>query len=241
MESDGVRKACNIQPPHRHALAKARRSEQPIHLLFVGIRRSVGVASGDLLRRRRQAGEIERKPAQELGLRRFRGGRDLSLRELRADETIHRMRRFARRHRRFRQRRVSPVRLVNRAFRDPAFDRVFLLRRQLLVRLRRRHDVVAIIGKNACDDFTLLRLTRHDRHHIILRFLQRFLTNIQPQPGLPRLRIEAVAVKAGVRKNRPNIAVKADRSVLGLRRADGEQADDKQEAEKGRGFHKWNA
>ena len=76
VEADGVREAGDIQPPHGHALAVVRRSEQAVDLLFVGVRRGVGEEGREFFRGRRQAGQVEREAAEELFLGGFRRGGD---------------------------------------------------------------------------------------------------------------------------------------------------------------------
>ena len=59
----------HVQPVPPPALAVARRGQQPVHQLLVGVRRAVGDEGLDLFRRRRQAVQVEGEPADQ-------GGRD---------------------------------------------------------------------------------------------------------------------------------------------------------------------
>ena len=65
LESVAVRIACHVEPARRHVLAVARRSEQPVHHALIRAGRGVFLKIGDLLRRRRQAREIERRAADQ--------------------------------------------------------------------------------------------------------------------------------------------------------------------------------
>ena len=206
--ADGVREAHHIQPAESHALAVMRVRHQPVHDLLVGIRRSVFRKRLQLLRRRRQPRQVERHAPDQcppVGLRRRL---QPQLREPFFHEKIHAL--LPRRDHRLHRRLVGPVLLVNRPLRDPLLENFLLPPRQLLVRLRRRHQFVLVAREKPPHHLALLRLPRHDRRLPGLRRLQRLLADVQPQLRLARLCIRPVAVKASVRENRPHIAVVLD-------------------------------
>ncbi len=61
----GVGVAGHVEPVSAPALAVARRVEQPVDQALVGVGPCVGEEGAHLVRRRRQSGEVERRPADE--------------------------------------------------------------------------------------------------------------------------------------------------------------------------------
>ena len=123
---------------HGLLLGIARRGQQPVDHLFVGIRRLVVDEGRDLVGRRRQAGEIERDAADQrapVGLGR---GRQPFAAEAVVDEASIGLRSAPASRRAGTagrcDRLIGPMAFVDRAFRDPAPDGVLLRRRQFLVR-----------------------------------------------------------------------------------------------------------
>ena len=55
-----------------------------------------------------------------------------------------------------------PVVLIFAAFGNPGTEDGFVLGRDWLLRLGRRHDVVRVFGEDAVDDFALIGLTGDD-------------------------------------------------------------------------------
>ena len=114
----GVRVARGVEPVPAPAFAEMRRAQQAIHDVGEGVRRSVREKGAQLIRRRRQADEIESDaPQQSLAARRWRRLHALRF-ELREDESVHRRlhprRRFHRgkRGRFHRLKRPVPARVV---------------------------------------------------------------------------------------------------------------------------------
>lgn len=92
---------------------------------------------------------------------------------------------------------------------DPSLEQFLLGARQRLVRLLRRHDVVARV-EDAADEFALSWFAGHDGRGRILALGGGILEAVQAQLGLARRRIRAVTGKAILRKNRPHVAVVFD-------------------------------
>ena len=118
-----------------------------------------------------------------------------------------------RRHLRADGRYIGPVLRIVRALADPPLQRLLLRGRKAAVRLRRRHEVVAVVGIDSRDELTRVRISRHKSLH-----LQRHFANVQPQVGLAFVRVLPVAVKAVLRKNRPDIAIEVHRRGMHRRR-----------------------
>ena len=149
-----VRKAHEVQPPHRHPLAELLRGQQPLHELPIGIRRSVIGKSVHFSRLRRQAQKVERETACQRRAVCLRRGRKAQLRVASANERIHRSSRrplphVGLRHSGLRRWDVGPVRLILRALLDPLFEHGLLACRELPVRLAGRHHLILIRRKNA--------------------------------------------------------------------------------------------
>lgn len=99
--------------------------------------------------------------------------------------------------------------LILRALGDPAAHQRDLLRRDVPIRFRRRHHVVAVVGLEAGDHLALIRLAGDDRR-VPTEVARRFLRLIEAQFGLAVLRVLAVAVKAGLREDGADVAVELD-------------------------------
>ena len=99
--------------------------------------------------------------------------------------------------------------LIPRALLDPELQRVLLLLRELLVRLRGRHEVVFVRRDDALPDLALRKIARFDRKCAVLGRVGSF-RRVEPQLGLALLRIKAVAREAVLREDGPDIAIVAD-------------------------------
>ena len=160
----------------------------------------------DVVRRRRQAREIQAEAADErptIGLRR-RG--EPGVIERLEDEGIDGVGRGGRHGGDGRTLGCdeSPVRLIFGAFRDPAFQDLLLRPGQAVVGLGRRHLLFRVVAENPANEFAglgLARLERADREGNVAL--------IQSQLGLALILIRAVAPKTILRKNRPDLAVEA--------------------------------
>ena len=100
---------------------------------------------------------------------------------------------------------------VDGTLRDPAAEEFLLGGREGLVRLLVRHHVIFVLGEETFDDFALIGLAWDDRDGAALAGLQCVVAEIQTQAAFARLRVEAVAMEAGVRHDRTDVAIEADR------------------------------
>ncbi len=101
--------AGDIEPVAAPFFTVVRREQQPVDDFFEGIRRWVGEEGINLVRRGRQAGEVEGGAADEHALLGGRGERKALFGEFYADEGVDRVPRLQRRHFRLRNRAEGPV------------------------------------------------------------------------------------------------------------------------------------
>ena len=92
---------------------------------------------------------------------------------------------------------------------DPTRQRRDLLRRELLVGIRGRHTIGRVLARDARDELTLPRLARNDGD------LLRDVLLIQSQFALSILPVRAVALKAPVRQDRPDVAIESKGGFVG--------------------------
>ena len=187
--------------------------EQAFDGLRVGFGRAVGEEGLGLLRRRRQAGQVEVEAAEQAGLV-LRGVRlEALLGELGDDERIEgrlgpaggvRGRGGADRGD------EGPVLLVLRALRDPATQHREFGGLHRLVRLRRRHDFVGILLQDARDEGRLIRVALDDDDVAALGGREGELRSVEAQPRLAGTRVRSVAVVAILRQNRLDVPVEGD-------------------------------
>ncbi len=139
--------AGRVEPGHGHALAVVRRTQQPIDLLFVRVRRLVRQKRVGLRWSRRQPGEIVGQPPQERLLVRLGRRLETLAFEPRQDESIDRVshpRALDRGELRALWRDVRPVRIPFRAFVDPAAQKLDLLLGQAVPGVGRGHPILRI-------------------------------------------------------------------------------------------------
>ncbi len=108
------------------------------------------------------------------------------------------------------------MRLVFRAFGDPTFQHLFLVGRQGFVRLRRRHHLVRIRRVDALDQFAFVWLAGNDGF-----LFHRDLAHVQPELGLALVLVRAVAGKAVVGQDRPDVVVEAQPPLIRVGRLGG--------------------
>ena len=196
-----------VEPLRGHTLAIARRHEQPVHDVLVGVGRTVGHKGVDLLQCRWQAGEIEAHAAQPPFARRFRCGLKFFLFQTRQHKRVNgivdlRWMIRDQRHRRMSGRDERPMLAPLRALIHPAFEGVDLLEREAAVGIHRRHSVVQIGGRDAADQFTCDTLPWNDDR--ILGAERAFL-RVETQLGFAPFLVRPVAVIALVGKNRQDV------------------------------------
>src|SRR5438128_546477 len=95
--------------------------------------------------------------------------------------------------------------LVFSSLRDPAADQVDLVLAQMKIGLGRGHPLAGVFRRDALDHRAFLRLPRYDR-----ATGERYLRNVEPQLGLAFVLIGAVADKAAIGQEWPNLEVVID-------------------------------
>ncbi len=232
--ADGVGVADQVEPVHGHALAEVGRGQEAV---------GGGLDGGSLVltppllklvdfpRSGRQADEVEGEAAEEGDRISVGGGLQLLPFEAVQDEVIdpvggpvirphlgNRMATGAN---------VGPGFAVGGALRDPLLQELLLLRRQFLVRLRGRHDLVGIGVVDAGDHFALVRLAGDDG---IGQFaaLGGALEGVEPQAGLALLFVRSVTGETVVGEDGADVAVEVD---LGRGRIRSEQPQRAQRAQ----------
>ena len=209
----GVGVAGDVEPLQRHPLGMPWRGEQPIDHLPMSAGRLVGEECGPLVGRRRQAGEVERDPPQPCLPRGLGRGCELFLGETGEHELIDRvawpagMRAGGGNGNRLTLHRLKrPVRLVAGPLGDPLLEQFDLLRREWLLEGWWRHDRVCIGRRDPGHEFALGDLSGHDRPHAGIERRECRFAEIEPQPGLAGVFVEAVAVEAVGGEDRLDVA-----------------------------------
>ena len=205
--------AHRVEPVAGHLLGMLIGLEQAFDGLREGVGRAVGEEGLGLLRRRRQAGQVEVEAAEQAGLV-LRGVRlEALLGELGDDERIEgrlgpaggvRGRGGADRGD------EGPVLLVLRALRDPATQHREFGGLHRLVRLRRRHDFVGILLQDARDEGRLIRVALDDDDVAALGGREGVLRSVEAQSRLAGARVRSVAVVAILRQDRLDVPVEGD-------------------------------
>ncbi len=205
----GVGVAGGFQPAKRHVLAVPWRIKQAIDRPFVGVRRRVGKEGVESLNRRRQAGKIERNPSQQRGLVGFRRRRELLAFQSGQDEVVDAVPwpggvvhlgqgRPLGRH----ERPVPVIAWPSGPCPEPLRELRPLLVGQRSVGLGRRHALIRVGRGQAVEHLAVVQHPSTMRRRAI----------VQPQAGLARLGIRAVAVVTGVGEQRPDVAREVQRS-----------------------------
>ena len=215
MDAVGVCIARGVQPVARSMFAPVRRCQQLIHQLIVSGWRTVVDERVDDVRRGRQTSKIEADSTDERAavcLRRRIQTFPLQPGQHEAIDWIADPSRvFDRRQGGPHRRDKRPKLLILGSPGDPCLELFLLSRRKLPVQGCRRHHFVLVIGKDAMDHFTLVRLARRDRAGLDCR-----LAFVQSQVGFASRAVGAVAGKAVLRQYRANVSVEAQ--FLDLRR-----------------------
>ncbi len=199
--------ARQVEPEPRPVLAERRPREVVVdHGLD---RRGRGRAGRSqtlqFLERRRQAGQVEGEPPEQ-GTR-IGGcvGRQAFTAQALVEEGVHRM--AARRHLGADHLLVAPVPAPLGALADPLPEQGHLGRRNGLVLLGRRHDLIRILRDDALDERAALRIAGHHGGHAVAGHLRLGFV-VEAQAALALLVIGSVAKKAVLREDRPDLAGK---------------------------------
>ena len=228
--------AGRIEPFDRHPLAEVRAGELEIDIGLIRLRGRIGNERGDLLRRWRQAREIEADAAGEQFSRRFAvGAHPLGL-EPSEDKVVDRcpgpVGATVHWHLRPRDPLEGPVAPVRGAGCDPAAQHLRLGRRHRLADMRRRHDEIGIGRRDPGKHLACRRIAGHDSPAATVEHKTRASGLIEPQAPLPLRGVGAMARETAVRKERTDVAVEVDRRDCrrpgGVLRSDGRrpQADE---------------
>jgi len=105
----------------------------------------------------------------------------------------------------------GPVRLVIRAGRNPAAERVHLGRRELLLRLGRRHQLVVVRARDAADEFARIGFAGDEGALAGLRGRERGLAEVEAETGLARVFVRPVAGEALAGKDGADFALEVRR------------------------------
>ena len=209
--------SCGVQPMATPTFAVMRRLQQTINRALVGLRPGVSHERRKLVGSRWQPGQIKAYPAQQCGPPCLGRWSQTRLRLLRRHKMIDGILRPAplrpgQRWQRMPNRRLErPVLVVLRPLRDPALQEVDLLRRQIAVRLRRRHLRVRVGRSDSREQFALGQVCRINRRHAVIDLSGPF-ARVEPQAGLALGRIRPVALKTVLGENRPNVAIEINLS-----------------------------
>ncbi len=225
VDAAGVGVTRGVEPRRRHALGVARAvglfREQlvdPVRPCALRVGPFLREESIDLLRSRRESGQIEEQSADaRLGVGR-RTRRHALLLELREHESVDRIRgpagvlRFRRvGNGRSNGRDEGPVRLVVRALRDPSpHDLAFVGGERPPPALRRRHAHVFVGARDAAQELAPVGTPRHDRR-VTVADGGRDLREVEAQLGLTLARVGSVTPEAPIREDRADVAVVTDR------------------------------
>ena len=169
-----------IKPLERHRFTVARRGQQAVDLLFVGVRRRVGEECVSFRGRGWQTGQIERRPAQQRQFIRFRRWlKPLFFQASQYEEIDAIARPPGVLH--CRQLRTpgglkGPMPLIFGALIDPTSEQLDLVGAQLLTGW---HAFVIVLRRHAFDQFAFKRFSRNNSPHPGLRGLKRVLAGIQ--------------------------------------------------------------
>ena len=196
-----------IEPIPNHPLAVTRTREKPVHDALVSGGGFVGEKRVHLRQRRRQAGEIERHATNQRFARRFGRGLEIFLLQPRENETVHVVPRplvaLHLRQLRPARRLESPVLAPHRALIYPTFEQGDLRGGEFAFRIRRRHQVIGVLSRDALNQLAHRAFARN--HHGIFH-TKRPLFRVQPQLRLARFLVRSVTVKTIVREDGQDVA-----------------------------------
>jgi hypothetical protein len=144
----GVRETRDIQPVGGHPFAVARRGEQPVDDALVGAGQGVGEEGVGFRRRRRQARQIQRHPAQQALAIGLRGGMEFFSGEPTSDKTVDGRAAACPRFW-LHDRTERPVRRPLGALLDPTLQQGDFSGRELADGIARWHHLLLIVAQDA--------------------------------------------------------------------------------------------
>ena len=209
----GVGVAGGVEPLHGHALAVARRREQPVDGLLVGVGGVVVQEVGELDRGRGHAGEVEGDAAQQgraVGL--VGRGQALGLEPPQheaVDVVAGPLGVGDGRHDRPLGRDERPVRLPLRALVYPQAEGLDLRLVEGLAAAGHPHP--RVVGRDAVHEEARRRVSGDDGGAAVAAAVgERTLGHVEPQAGLPRRLVGPVAREAVLREQGPHLAGEVD-------------------------------
>ena len=212
--------AREVEPAAGPVLAEGRLREVVVDDLALRGARETRQLGG----RRRQAGEVEGRAADEQGLVGAGGEAELLLTQALEQERVDRVGLAVRGDRDRGHGFVGPVLAPRRALGDPGLEQGQLFGGNRLMLLRRRHDLLGVLRFDALDERAQLGLAGHDRDVAFPVGLRGGLV-VEAQLGLARLLVGSVAGDAVLGEDGTDLAAEAD----GLGGVDQGQAEQGQE------------
>ena len=225
LEAVAIGVAGDIEPVGGHTFAVAGGSEEAIDDLGQGVGRAIGEKRIDFREGRREAGEVEGKPANKGGAVGCGLGCEFAAGEPVEREPVD----GRRRERRERgglgfevwdlggrsghggERLEGPVVLKGCTLVDPALEDGDFRRREAAdFCVGRRHHFLRVGAGDAEDDFAL-RASAGDDYGRAILFTEGSLAGIEAEFAFAAALIGAVAMEALVREDRPHLAAKIDR------------------------------
>ena len=208
--------ADRVEPLPRELLGRRVRREEPIDSTVVSRGRGIAHKRREVLRRRRQAREIERHAPQQtrrlLRATRLETGRCEGLRDEGVDGIARpRLRGAGHRNSRPHGCEQRPVLLIGCPLGDPPLEQGLFLGLERFVRVRGRHDLLRVGGKNTLHERTGVGFSRHNRRGVFTALGRCKLCAIQAQLGFASRRIGSVTRETILREDGLNLRVILDR------------------------------
>ena len=200
MVPDRVREPHDIEPAEGHAFAVVWRRQEIFDQSGAGFGRLVFLEGGDFFGLRRQTDEIEEEPARERVSVRLWRRLQANLLQALLNEKINAVSTCG--HGWLDRRHVSPVLLVLCALSNPLSKQLLLLRRECLMRLGRGHEIIRVSGKNALDQFALVRFSRDNR-----QLGNRLFAHVEAELAFALVLVRPMAKETLVGENRPDIPI----------------------------------
>ena len=206
----GVRIAGKIQPFAAPLFAIARRGQQTVHGVRIGLRRGIRKKGGGFLHGGRQSCQVKTHPAEERGAFRFGGRSQAGLGQHGLHEGVHLIA-----HRPWGLHRSGnlrehgglegPVFFVFGPGGDPFLKQPDLFRSERLFHGRRRHHLIRIGGMQPLQDFAFRHLARHDRRSTGFPASAGGFRQIQAQLSFAALVVRPVAFQTTVGEQGPDV------------------------------------
>ena len=212
----GVGIAGGVQPTNGHALPVAGRVEQPVDGPLVRLTGRVLQKAVQVLPLGRKAGQVQRDPADERGRiglgRRLQPGPFQTGQNESVDGIPDPLRVADGRGLRPLGWTERPVVLPVGALIDPAPEELFLMIREALSRVARRHSGQAVRRVHPADEAAPLRVSRKDGK-AAAQIGQSAVPRVQAQGTHALVLVRPVTGEALVRQDGPNVPVELDRRV----------------------------